>query len=73
VERLVATRPPSEIQGNEKRRTRETPVRLRSLAAGGQRLAMYIVISKPKRKSVKAGVVHCMFLLQLKVGTNNDC
>ncbi len=34
---------------------------------------MYIVISKPKRKSVKAGVVHCMFLLQLKVGTNNDC
>lgn len=25
-----------------------------------QRLAMYIVISKPKRKSVKAGVVHCM-------------
>jgi proline iminopeptidase len=25
-----------------------------------QRLAMYIVISKPKRRSVKAGVVHCM-------------
>ena len=23
---------------------------------------MYIVISKPKRRSVKAGVVHCMFI-----------
>jgi hypothetical protein len=26
----------------------------------GQRVAMYIVISKPKRKSIAAGVCHCM-------------
>lgn len=29
-------------------------------AAGDQRLAMYIVISKPNRKSVAAGVSHFM-------------
>jgi len=38
-----------------------------SVAQSDQRLAMYIVISKPKRKSVKAGVVHCMRELLLVV------
>jgi hypothetical protein len=28
-----------------------------------QRLAMYIVISNPKRMSVKAGVVHCIVVV----------
>jgi hypothetical protein len=36
-----------------------------------QRLAMYIVISKPKRMSVKAGVVHCMFVLLGAIGIDD--
>jgi hypothetical protein len=39
--------------------------------AADQRLAMYIVISKPKRRSVKAGVVHCIIRLQ-KVGWHEN-
>jgi len=42
-----------------------------------QRLAMYIVISKPKRRSVKAGVVHCIVVSILQVvvagGRNKVC
>lgn len=34
----------------------------------GQRLAMYIVISKPKRRSVKLGVVHCMTVSPVENG-----
>jgi len=30
------------------------------LASAAQRAATYIVISKPKRKSVAVGVCHCM-------------
>jgi hypothetical protein len=35
------------------------------VAAEDQRFAMYIVISNPKRRSVKVGVVHCIVGLQL--------
>jgi hypothetical protein len=33
-------------------------------SAEDQRFAMYIVISNPNRRSVKAGAVHCMVKLQ---------
>ena len=54
----------------KKRRTGGTRVRLGPVCAD-QRLAMYIVISKPKRKSVKAGVVHCIIRL-LKWGWHEN-
>lgn len=57
-----------------KKRTRCAPVRLGIGSAAVQRLAMYIVISNPKRRSVKVGVVHCIVdLLVGWVGMKRVC
>jgi hypothetical protein len=46
---------------------------VKDAVAVDQRFAMYIVISKPKRRSVKAGVVHCMVKSPVGVGTKHVC